>query len=211
MNQADSPVYYYLGVLADMVIVNILCLICTIPIVTAGAAWAASYKVMQDLIMGQEGRVLNRFFAAFRDNFRQASVVYICLCAALFGLVCQSILVVTYFSGTVVMVLLGITLILGICLFILASHARTLLVRYRNSLREHWHNALLLLITHPVRSLLIVAARLMPILLWNYAPDIFYRTMILWFFVGISAGDYLESLLMRNVLLSLEDAAEHVC
>ena len=109
------------------------------------------------------------------------------------------------------MVLLGITLILGICLFILASHARTLLVRYRNSLREHWHNALLLLITHPVRSLLIVAARLMPILLWNYAPDIFYRTMILWFFVGISAGDYLESLLMRNVLLSLEDAAEHVC
>ncbi len=58
---------------------NLLWLICSIPVFTAGAATAALYSVTLKLAEDDTGHLTERFFRAFRDNFRQATALWLIL------------------------------------------------------------------------------------------------------------------------------------
>ena len=50
----DSPVMRFLSRLCDLMILNILCLICCIPIVTIGASITALYSVTLKMVKGED-------------------------------------------------------------------------------------------------------------------------------------------------------------
>lgn len=58
---------------------NLLWLICSLPIVTIGASTAALYYVSLKIVRGEEGLIAPTFFRAFRENFRQATVLWLIL------------------------------------------------------------------------------------------------------------------------------------
>lgn len=60
---------------------NVLWLACSIPIVTIGASTAALYAVTLKIVDNEEGNVTKQFFQAFRDNFRQATAIWLVLLA----------------------------------------------------------------------------------------------------------------------------------
>lgn len=63
---------------------NLLWLVCSLPIFTVGAATAALYDVTLRIARGEDPAIFRRFFQAFRENFRQATVLWLVLLA--FGL-----------------------------------------------------------------------------------------------------------------------------
>ncbi len=58
---------------------NLLWLICSLPIVTIGAATTALYYASLKLIREEENSVTRQFFRSFRENFRQATVLWLIL------------------------------------------------------------------------------------------------------------------------------------
>ena len=60
---------------------NLLWFVCSIPVFTAGAATAALYAVTLKLAEDDTGHLTERFFRAFRQNFRQATVLWLILLA----------------------------------------------------------------------------------------------------------------------------------
>lgn len=70
----ENPVWIFMGKLVDMVILSGLWLLCSLPVVTAGASTAALYYVTLKLAENQEGYVVSSFFRAFRDNLKQGLV-----------------------------------------------------------------------------------------------------------------------------------------
>lgn len=68
--------------LAGSCCLNVLWLICSLPVVTLGASTAALYSVTLKLVEGDDGHIVQRFFRAFRENFRQATVLWLILLAA---------------------------------------------------------------------------------------------------------------------------------
>lgn len=204
MNQTDNSAHYYLSMIADMVMINVLCVICCLPVFTIGASVAAAHKVMQNIVMGREGALFKEFFSAFRDVFWQASVVFLGFSVIILSIICEGILVQALCSGFLALVLLAVLSIVGIAVLAVETHTRSLMVRYHNRIGEHIHNALLLVVTRPVRSVAAVALRLMPVLLWAAAPELFWRTAVLWPIIGICGISLLESLLMKAVLVELE-------
>lgn len=79
MFKFDSPVMHFIGKVADMIILNILCLICCLPIVTVGAAFSAKYYVSMKLVKGEEVTVIKPYFKAFKENFKQATKIWLIL------------------------------------------------------------------------------------------------------------------------------------
>ena len=73
----DSPVMNFIGKVADMIILNLLCLICSIPIVTFGAAYTAKYYVSMKIIRGEEGTLFSSYFKAFASNFKQSTIAWL--------------------------------------------------------------------------------------------------------------------------------------
>ena len=61
---------------------NLLWLVCSLPIFTIGAATTALYYTCLKVIRGEEGHVSSAFFRSFRENFKQATLLWLILLGA---------------------------------------------------------------------------------------------------------------------------------
>lgn len=67
----------FLSGLGALIIVNILFLISSIPIFTIGASLTALYRVTFEIHMGNDPFVIRDYFRYFKENFKQATLVFI--------------------------------------------------------------------------------------------------------------------------------------
>lgn len=77
----DSKASLVLRRIADGCYLNVLWLVCSLPVFTIGAATTAMYDVTLRIAENREGDVTQQFFRAFRRNFRQATVIWLILLA----------------------------------------------------------------------------------------------------------------------------------
>ena len=66
----DSGFYKMMQTLTDLLKINFLWLLCSLPIVSLGGATIAAYDVAMKLAAGEEGNVGRQFLASFKANFR---------------------------------------------------------------------------------------------------------------------------------------------
>ena len=73
----DSPFMIFLSNLTDVVILNVLCLICSIPIITIGPSVTAMHYVTLKMAREEEILVGKYFFRAFKENFKKSIMVFL--------------------------------------------------------------------------------------------------------------------------------------
>ena len=78
----DSKFSQILLKIANACYLNLLWFLCSLPIVTLGASTNALYYVTLKMVRDEEGSVTRMFFRSFRENFRQATVLWLILLAA---------------------------------------------------------------------------------------------------------------------------------
>ena len=79
----DSKFMQAMSRVADLIILNVIYLVTCLPVVTIGAASTALYTVCFRLGTAREGSLVKGYFRAFRDEFRQATLIWLFL--LLFG------------------------------------------------------------------------------------------------------------------------------
>ena len=77
----DNPVMQFITKIVYSVYLNILWFMCCIPVVTAGAATTALYYVSLKMAKNEEGGITKSFFKAFKENFKQSTIVWLILLA----------------------------------------------------------------------------------------------------------------------------------
>lgn len=204
----DNPIMQFLYRVFDLILLNFLTLLCSLPILTAGASLAALHKVCQSIVFETDAGIVKPFFRAFRDNFRQATLMWLGMLLVTAALVCDVLLVMAYFGGSKLMyILVGILalLVLGICAYLLP-----LVVRYSNTLRQHLGNALALAVVKLPKTLLLVVLNLLPALLLLLSPRLFAQTLIFWVVIGFAFVAYIQESLLKSVYAQLEKGNQSV-
>ena len=74
-----SPFSQVLLKLAYSCYLNFLWVVCSLPVFTVGASTFALYSVTLKIVQEREGNLTRQFFKAFRENFRQATVLWLIL------------------------------------------------------------------------------------------------------------------------------------
>ena len=82
---SNSPVIAFLNKMTDLILLNVLWILCCLPVITAGAATTAAYYVSITSIRCGDGYVIKRFFESFKKNFRQITPVWLAI--LFFGLI----------------------------------------------------------------------------------------------------------------------------
>ena len=77
----DNPIWRFIGKFCDVMILNVLWLVCCIPVVTVGAATTAVYYVTLKLVRDEEGPTIRSFFKSFKENFKQATILWLIMLA----------------------------------------------------------------------------------------------------------------------------------
>ena len=75
----ESPFSQVLLKLAYACYLNLLWFVCSVPVFTIGASTTALYSVTLKIVREREGDLTRQFFKAFRENFRQATVLWLIL------------------------------------------------------------------------------------------------------------------------------------
>ncbi len=73
----DSPFYRTMGRIGDLVLANVLWLVCSLPILTAGASTLGLFSVVNKMAAKEDYTVRTDFFKAFRRDFKQATALWL--------------------------------------------------------------------------------------------------------------------------------------
>ena len=193
----DSKFLRAMSRIGDLIVLNLIFLLCCVPVFTVGAALTALYTVCFRFDTKNEGPVLRAYFQAFRSNFRQATVLWLILlfCGAAAGFDAWLFL---SFSGA----LLYLSLLFAVLLLVVlltAAMVFPLLSQFQNGTRNTLKNAMALSFGYLPRSLLMTALGLFPfVLLWRDFY-LFLYTGFIWVSLYFSAVTYLNTKLLKKV------------
>ena len=198
----DSPLWRALTKVADLIWLNILFVICCIPVFTVGAALSAMYSVTLKMCVNEEGAISQDFFNAFRENFKQATVLWLIMLGIGIFLIAD-FLMVPVLGGTVYDVAFWILCVIGILYIMVFSFLFPLQSKFENPIKRTLMNALFLSIRHLLPTTIVVSLlTAVPGLIVYFKPELlaqFLPLVILILFSGIA---FLNSKLLTPIFQS---------
>lgn len=183
----NSPWVQRFAMLTNLVCLNILWLVCCIPVFTAGAATAALYHTVFLYHNKEDDAVLRPFFRAFRTNFKQSTLLFLPLFAALLLVVFDLVYLASYGKGTAVLFLLILVILLLMGMLI---HLFPLIARFDMNAKALLRTAFSLTALHLPDTLTVIALLVLPVVLLLFFPDWFLRFGVVWAGVWFSAIAY---------------------
>ena len=195
----NSPVYRFLGKVFDLLILNLIWLICCIPIITIGPATTAMYYVAMKIADDEYSEVLRPFFHSFKQNFLQGFVLELIFIAVGF------ILFLDYrfcllFDGTAEKIMIGAFIFFGVVYLVLVSYTYPLLSQYSNTILGTIKNALVLAMSKVITALEIALLNLAPILSLFLFPETIGWIVPLLIFLAPAFIALMNSMLFKKVL-----------
>ena len=194
----DNPFFVAMSRLWDMVVMNVLWIVCCIPIVTIGASTTALYRTVLELQYRKTDKVIKTFFHAFKTNFKQGTLA---------GLLLLIPAVVAYFNFSTLMsnVIQGNYLVFFasvlplLLLIFVALYVFWLIAWFENSLLTHVKNAWILSIAHLPTTLLMLLLNFLPLIVALLTYELFMKTMIIWVMMGTAAIAYGNGTFIRKI------------
>ena len=196
----ENPVMRALSTTADLIMLNLLTVLCCLPVVTVGAALTALYTSAIKIVRGEETAPVKDYFRAFRANFKQGTVL------GLVFLLVFAVLIVDYLAaGNAVSILRPVIAAIALLVLMLGQYAFAMLARYENTLWGTLKNALLLSIGYFPRTLGMAA---FAAALWLLAIQFLRYGAPILFLFGFSLPCYVTILLLQKVFDHLEKNRE---
>ncbi|MCR5285364.1 MAG: DUF624 domain-containing protein [Treponema sp.] len=165
----NSKLIKFVNKIIDLIWLNFLWVIFSLPLITIGASTCAAFSVTLKMVDDEEGYIARSFIKAFRQNFKQATIMW-CITAPLLYLAYLIWQVVLKADSTEYFFLLILGAILYTALLIVFNlYTYPLIARYENSLKNMIKNSLGICLTYFGRTVLILALLLLEgaIIFWN--------------------------------------------
>ena len=197
----DSPVMQALTELFNMILLNLLTMLCCIPVVTAGASLSAMYYVCIKEQRQEGGGVTRMFFRSFRRNLKQGAAASLLL-LAFAALMFMDLNVAKAYEGqpaSRVFRLLVWMLIFAASFFL--QMLFPMIARFTGSLTAQLKRSVLFAAKHMPRVLAMLALWAADVVLL-YLADV--RWAPLFVMLGLSLPGYLCTLLYDPVLRKIE-------
>lgn len=208
MNNIENPFTRTLSDIGDLIILNVLFIICCVPVITVGASIAASYKVAVLLADRSCSSVIQSFFRAFKENFKSSSFVWLCSGIIICLMVVQYFFILSLDAGLFRNVWSVLLLVFLFSFAALLAYVFPLITRYDNSISQHIKNSALLSVAHFPRTVLMVSLSSLPFFLLLSKPAIFFYSLPFWILIGYAVIIRINTAILRPVILKLDQISE---
>lgn len=199
-----SPLYRFFNRVADLICVSLLTLLFSIPLITSFAAITAAHNVIQDMVFDTESTIVKKYWNSFRESFKHATIAGFILLVTVAIALCNFAWFPSQFTGVPAVMLRALFGILLVTVLAVGSCTLPLIARYKNPIRQHFKNAIILCIYSPIRILLVTFIDILPLLVVIFNPDFLIYTLAFWTFMGIGIISYLTNLLLKSPFSRLE-------
>lgn len=199
----DNPVWSFMGRVADLVILNILAFVCSIPIFTIGASWTAMYFVTIRIVRKEEGYVIRDFFRSFKENFKQATIIWL-LVIAVAAVFVGDILIYRMMPDQIPQIIMIVVAALAFLVLGTVVYVFPVLSRFHNTTKNTIKNAFLLSIVNIPFTLIFIILMILPIVLAIFVVEVAPILLLM----GLSLPAYISSMMFVRIFRKVEPAEE---
>ena len=164
----DNAFGRFMDKVGKWIALNFLCLLCCIPVITAGASVAALYGMSLKMVRGEEGNVITGFFAALKQNLKKGILIHLIL--LLIGAVMAlSLFYINQLQAEFAFYsyFKWIMYVIAVVYAMVVMYSYPLLAVFENTVRQTFMNALLLSVMHlPATVMMLAASAVLPVLCW---------------------------------------------
>lgn len=180
--RSDAQPWAMMGRLADILILNILFIITSIPVITIGASLSALSYTSLKLWEGNAQSFITDYFYAFKQNLKQSTLLY--LLHILIGVI------LSFFAYRVLQN--GSHLLLYVCIsvfrlfhILIFLYSYFISARFENTIGNTLLHSFVLSITHIGYSLCILSIATVPIACYLVIPEYMPLVFVAYAFIGI--------------------------
>lgn len=196
---ADSPLLRFLTKVADLMILNLVFLVTSLPVVTLGASLTALNYTAMKIATNECESVTGDFFRSFRANFRQGTllglaVAFLALVLAAWYLAVELL----DLPALAQFVLQAICYLVAFRVVLAALYAFPYLAKFDNSVREVLNNSRLMSLRHLFASLTVLAVTALPVVITVFYPA---ATVfgLLWFLIGFAGTAFVNGFVFTSI------------
>ena len=194
----DNGFFRAMGRLADLMLLNLVFIVCSLPVFTIGASLTAMYYVALKMAANEEGYVFRSFFKSFRQNFKQATIIWIIM--LFLGCVLGIDMYILNHSGTtigtVMLVMVSATTILYAMELI---YVFPLLSRFENKLTTTLRNAFIMAIADFPRTLVMIVIVVGSVILTFWNAYTFWYGLLIWILGGFAIVAFANSYFLKKI------------
>lgn len=195
----DSPLMRFLTKIADLMVLNILFCVTSIPLITIGASWTALYSVTLKMVRDEEGSVSRSYFRSFRQNFRQATLLWLGVLVVL-ALLVLDIRVLNGMAGGTAPGLLRVGVeILTLLGIMVLQYLFPSLARFEASLADTLKNACMMALAHLPKTALMTAAVVGAVWITLINNTTIAVGLMVWPLIGFSLMAFGNSGILRKI------------
>ena len=180
----DAPLAHILSTLFDLMLLNIVFLVCCLPVVTIGAAYAALQQQTFALVRGGSVSV-SKFFKAFRENAKNAIMVWMAFLMITFVVYVD---VQTLRTGQLPLggfVLVLVWALYLVCIAVMA-YVIPMIVKFENSLKNYIICSFFLAFSHLPTTALLLLLHIGPVVIFLLYPNVFLAMLPFWLLIAFS-------------------------
>lgn len=200
----DSPFISFMNKVADLVILNILVIVCSIPVFTIGASMTALHYVVLKMVRNEESYIVKTFFKSFKQNFKQATVIWL-LMLAVFLILFGDFAIVLYsgirFPKWTRSVIAGLTILV----YFATMHVFPILSRFENTIKDTYRNSLFMGILTLPKTIIMMILWVVPLAILFYVIQLYPFV----FLFGFSAPAYVCAMLYNSTFKRFEPEEEN--
>ena len=180
-----NPIGKFLERLWDIVCLNLLFLLCCIPVITIGTAVTALYYCMLKISRGQDCSSAGMYIHSFRNNLKQGSFLTLFF-AVLYIFVLVDIQACNIIDIELIKYIKIILYIVLVVLIMVTSYVFPLLAQFENTNIALFKNAFFMSIINFRYTCAIIILNVIPILLFISLPQLFLLSFPVWLTFGFS-------------------------
>lgn len=200
----DGPLVTFLSKMADMMWLTILTMVCCIPIVTVGASLTGLNYVALRMARNEDGYVTKSFFKAFKENFKQATVIWL-IFVAIFAFLFVDYRILTTTGVELPMLVQLLLFTIGIFAVFTFTMVWPVLAKFENTILRTIMNAFAISAAQFFKTLLMIFIYAVPFLLWFFVQPYIPNIMPILFVFCFSVPAYLSAKLYDKFFRSVEN------
>lgn len=196
----DSPLMQALNKLADLLWLNVLTMICCIPIITVGPSLTAMHYMALKIARNEEGYITRGFFKSFKDNFKQGVIIWLIQLFVI--LVLAGDFLIMGYSGLEFNQFLHVILLaIAIMVFFISMFLYPVLAKFENTVFRTIRNALFVGVLQFPKTVLMMVMTVLPVVLFF----MFEQLIPIVFLFGLSVPAWLSAKLYDKFFRKLEE------
>ena len=194
----NNPVMQFLTRVGDFMLLNVLWLVCSIPIVTIGVSTSAYYYCMMKIVRGTDSGMLAMFFHSFKENLKQGTIltVIVIVVAAFLGadIWACSQLDGQFFNiiGILLYAFVGVALVTVLYIF-------PVLAQFENTIKNTIKIAFFMGVSNLKTTIVLIIVTALPIAFVLLLPYYFLLSLPVWLLGGVSVVVYVKTRFLVKV------------